>query len=68
MIKAALIGAGARGMFSYASYALKNPREIQFVRLPKEFQKGVRNLRKSQYPGRNAIYQLGTIAGTAETV
>jgi predicted dehydrogenase len=31
MIKAALIGAGSRGMFAYASYALKNPREIQFI-------------------------------------
>lgn len=31
MIQAALIGAGARGMYAYASYALKNPREIKFV-------------------------------------
>jgi predicted dehydrogenase len=31
MIKAALLGAGSRGMFAYASYALKRPHEIQFV-------------------------------------
>ncbi|TVY11322.1 Gfo/Idh/MocA family protein [Paenibacillus cremeus] len=31
MIQAALIGAGSRGMFAYASYALNRPDEIQFV-------------------------------------
>jgi predicted dehydrogenase len=31
MIKAALLGAGSRGMFAYASYALDRPDEIQFV-------------------------------------
>jgi predicted dehydrogenase len=31
MIKAALLGAGRRGMYAYASYALKRPDEIQFV-------------------------------------
>ncbi|TVY11319.1 Gfo/Idh/MocA family protein [Paenibacillus cremeus] len=31
MIKAALIGAGRRGIFAYASYALKRPDEIQFI-------------------------------------
>jgi predicted dehydrogenase len=31
MLKAALIGAGRRGMFAYGSYALKRPDEIQFV-------------------------------------
>lgn len=31
VIKAALIGAGNRGMFAYASYALKRPHEIQFI-------------------------------------
>lgn len=31
MIEAALIGAGSRGMFAYASYALKRPHEIKFV-------------------------------------
>jgi predicted dehydrogenase len=31
MIKAALLGAGRRGMFAYASYALKRPDEIQFI-------------------------------------
>jgi predicted dehydrogenase len=31
MIEAALIGAGRRGMFAYASYALKRPNEIKFV-------------------------------------
>jgi predicted dehydrogenase len=31
MIKAALIGAGNRGMFAYGSYALKRPDEVQFV-------------------------------------
>ncbi|MBO9610509.1 MAG: Gfo/Idh/MocA family oxidoreductase [Paenibacillaceae bacterium] len=31
MIEAALLGAGGRGMFAYASYALKRPDDIQFV-------------------------------------
>ncbi|MFD1037216.1 Gfo/Idh/MocA family protein [Virgibacillus byunsanensis] len=31
MIKAALLGAGNRGMFAYGSYALDRPNEIQFV-------------------------------------
>ncbi|MBO7748344.1 Gfo/Idh/MocA family oxidoreductase [Paenibacillus sp. MWE-103] len=31
MIKAALLGAGSRGMFAYASYALRRPLDIQFV-------------------------------------
>lgn len=31
MIEAALLGAGGRGMFAYASYALKRPNEIKFV-------------------------------------
>jgi predicted dehydrogenase len=31
MIQAALIGAGARGMNAYASYALNNPHEIKFI-------------------------------------
>ncbi|MBW7455604.1 Gfo/Idh/MocA family protein [Paenibacillus sepulcri] len=31
MIKAALLGAGSRGRFAYASYALRRPLEIQFV-------------------------------------
>lgn len=31
MIKAALVGAGDRGMNSYATYALNHPHEIQFV-------------------------------------
>ncbi|WP_308638359.1 Gfo/Idh/MocA family protein [Paenibacillus silvisoli] len=31
MIQAALIGAGARGMLSYAQYALNRPGEIEFV-------------------------------------
>ncbi|TBL81365.1 Gfo/Idh/MocA family protein [Paenibacillus thalictri] len=31
MLQAALLGAGRRGMFAYASYALKRPDEIQFV-------------------------------------
>ncbi|MCR2823480.1 Gfo/Idh/MocA family protein [Lederbergia panacisoli] len=31
MIHAALIGAGARGMHAYASYAIKNPQEIKFI-------------------------------------
>jgi predicted dehydrogenase len=31
MIKAALLGAGSRGMYAYASYALHKPNEIQFV-------------------------------------
>ncbi|QJD86895.1 Gfo/Idh/MocA family protein [Cohnella herbarum] len=31
MIEAALLGAGGRGMFAYASYALKRPDEIKFV-------------------------------------
>lgn len=31
MIEAALLGAGGRGMFAYASYALKRPSEIKFV-------------------------------------
>ncbi|GMA60237.1 Gfo/Idh/MocA family protein [Alicyclobacillus fastidiosus] len=31
MIRAALLGAGHRGMFAYASYALKRPDRIQFV-------------------------------------
>lgn len=31
MIQAALIGAGARGAYAYASYALKNPHEIKFI-------------------------------------
>ncbi len=31
MIEAALLGAGGRGMFAYASYGLKRPDEIKFV-------------------------------------
>ena len=31
MITAALIGAGSRGMYAYASYALEHPTEITFV-------------------------------------
>lgn len=31
MIEAALLGAGARGMFAYASYAIQRPNEIKFV-------------------------------------
>lgn len=31
MIKAALIGAGSRGMYAYGSYALERPNEIQFI-------------------------------------
>jgi predicted dehydrogenase len=31
MIQAALIGAGSRGMFAYASYALDRPDEVKFV-------------------------------------
>jgi predicted dehydrogenase len=31
MIEAALIGAGGRGMFAYASYALQRPHEIKFI-------------------------------------
>lgn len=30
-VKAILVGAGARGMGAYASYALKNPHELEFV-------------------------------------
>ncbi len=30
-MKAALIGAGSRGMFAYGAYALKHPNEIQFI-------------------------------------
>jgi len=38
-ITAALIGAGGRGQFSYAPYALQNPNEIKFVSVaePREF-------------------------------
>src|SRR6185437_14766347 len=36
MIQAALIGAGSRGMHSYASYALKNPHEIKFIAVAEE--------------------------------
>ncbi|MBS4198199.1 Gfo/Idh/MocA family oxidoreductase [Bacillus sp. FJAT-49732] len=36
MIQAALIGAGARGMHAYASYALKNPQEIKFIAVAEE--------------------------------
>ena len=31
MIRAALIGAGERGMHAYASYALEHPNDIQFI-------------------------------------
>lgn len=31
MIKAALLGAGSRGMYAYGSYALDRPNEIQFI-------------------------------------
>jgi predicted dehydrogenase len=38
-ITAALIGAGGRGQFSYAPYALQNPNEIEFVAVaePRDF-------------------------------
>jgi predicted dehydrogenase len=49
MIEAALIGAGARGMNAYASYALKNPHEIKFIAVAEA--KDERRKKFSQYHG-----------------
>ncbi|HEX7064128.1 MAG TPA: Gfo/Idh/MocA family oxidoreductase [Bacillales bacterium] len=49
MIKAALIGAGSRGMDAYASYALKNPYDINFIAVAEPNEE--RRKKFSQYHG-----------------
>ena len=61
MIQAALIGAGSRGMHSYASYALKNPHEIKFIAVAEENEKDGRNLQRTMEFQKKCNFRLGKI-------